>query len=69
MYFICVSDFIRWKKVPTNELQNALNMFYRQEGFKRYIEPKERNQVTKVITVYCYPPVDIRLICINPLDS
>ena len=38
---------------PTNELQKALNnMFYRQEGFKRYIEPKERNQVTKVITVY-----------------
>ena len=52
MYFICISNIIHQKTVPTRKLRKALYM---------------TKQVAKVITVYCSPPVDIRLICINSL--
>ena len=51
MYLICVSNVIRWKKVPTHELQKAL---YKVVSVKRDLnaistlkEDKEK-QVTKV---------------------
>ena len=65
MYLICVSNVIRWKKVPTHELQKALyKVVFCQEGSKCHINPKgrQRKTVNKSSTaVYGSPPMDVIL--------